>query len=126
MLWVDLAEVLAIHQLQLAEHGGGQGLRDQGLLESALARPRNLAAYGKPDRCDLAAAYTFGLLSNHPFVDGNKRAGFVVGALFLEINGLRFVASEVDATRAVLELAVGTISEVQYAEFLRANVGEAR
>ena len=126
MLWVETAEVLAIHLLQLAEHGGGQGLRDHRLLESALARPRNLAAYGKPDRCDLAAAYTFGLVSNHPFVDGNKRTGFVVGVLFLEINGLRFGASEVDATHAVLELAAGTMSEVQYAEFLRANVPEAR
>ena len=126
MLWVEPAEVLAIHQLQLAVHGGGPGLRDRGLLESASARPRNLAGYGDPDRCDLAAAYTFGLVSNHPFVDGNKRTGFVVGVLFLEINGLRFVASEVEATRAVLELAAATMSETQYADFLRANVREAR
>jgi death-on-curing protein len=97
------------------------GLRDRELLESALARPRQRHAYGDPDVFDLAAAYTAAIIANHPFVDGNKRTGFVVGILFLELNGATFTTLEADATRAVLDLAAGEINEDQFAIWLRAN-----
>lgn len=112
---------MAIHEHMLAEHGGSMGLRDAGLLESALARPRQSLAYGDPDIFDLAAAYTSGIVRNHPFVDGNKRTGFVAGILFLELNGPTFAAPEADATRMVLGLAAGTLSDEDYAAFLRQN-----
>ena len=121
ILWIDLPEVLAIHARQLDDHGGALGLRDPELLESALARPRQRHAYGDPDVFDLAAAYTAAIIANHPFVDGNKRTGFVVGVLFLELNGPTLTASETDATRAVLDLAAGEINENQFASWLRAN-----
>jgi death-on-curing protein len=121
ILWIDLPEVLAIHARQLDDHGGALGLRDPELLESALARPRQRHAYGDPDVFDLAAAYTDAIINNHPFVDGNKRTGFVVGVLFLELNGPTLTASETDATRAVLDLAAGEINENQFASWLRAN-----
>jgi death-on-curing protein len=122
-LWIDERDALALHERLLSLHGGAEGLRDAGLLQSALARPRHLDAYGKaPDIVDLAAAYTAGILRNHPFVDGNKRTGFVIGILFLELNGYRFTASEEDATQAVLALAAGRLDEAAYASFLRANV----
>lgn len=120
-VWIELPEVLAIHEILLAEHGGSSGVRDEGLLESALARPRQLLAYGEPDIVDLAAAYTSGIVRNHPFVDGNKRTGFVAGILFLELNGLTFIAPEAAATRMVLELAASKLSDEDYAAFLRAN-----
>ncbi len=121
IVWIDLPEVLAIHARQLDEHGGASGLRDLDLLESAIARPRQRHTYGDPDVFDLAAAYTAAIINNHPFVDGNKRTGFVVGILFLELNGPTFTASEADATQAVLDLAAGEISEDQFATWLRAN-----
>ncbi len=121
IIWIDLPEVLAIHASQLDQHGGALGLRDRELLESALARPRQRHAYGDPDVFDLAAAYTAAIINNHPFVDGNKRTGFVVGVLFLELNGPTLTASETDATRAVLDLAAGEINENQFASWLRAN-----
>jgi len=121
VIWIDLPEVLAIHARQLDEHGGASGVRDEGLLESALARPRQLVANGKPDVFDLAAAYTAGIVRNHPFVDGNKRTGFVVGILFLELNGPTFTASEADATQAVLNLAAGEINDDEFAIWLRSN-----
>lgn len=121
-LWIDVRDALALHERLLALHGGAAGLRDRALLESALARPRQLRAYADaPDRIGLAAAYTTGLARNHPFIDGNKRVGFVVGVLFLELNGYRFTASEADAAQAVLELAAGALDEAGYANFLRAN-----
>ena len=96
--------------------------RDSALLQSALARPQQIQAYADaPDLLDWAAAYTAGIVRNHPFIDGNKRAGFVVGILFLELNGYRFTASEADAAQAVLELAAGTLDEAGYTNFLRAN-----
>ena len=119
--WIDLPEVLAIHARQIDEHGGAPGLRDSGLLESAIARPRHLHAYGDPDLFDLAAAYTAALIANHPFVDGNKRTAFVVGILFLELNGPTFIASEPDATRAVYDLAAGEMNESEFASWLRTN-----
>ena len=119
--WITEQEVVAIHNRQLTEHGGAAGLRDPGLLESALARPHQLFAYGDPDTFDLAAAYTAGIVRNHPFVDGNKRTGFVVGILFLELNGYRFIASEADATQAVLALAAGKMTEETFTVWLRDN-----
>ncbi len=121
IVWIDLPEILAVHARQLDEHGGASGLRDRDLPESALARPRQRHAYGDPDVFDLAAAYTAAIIANHPFVDGNKRTGFVVGILFLELNGPTLTASEADATQAVLALAAGNINEEQFAIWLRTN-----
>ena len=113
--------VLAIHDRQLVEHGGAEGLRDEALLQSALGRPLNHFAHEGSDVIELGAKYTAGIVQNHPFIDGNKRTGFVVGVLFLELNGHRFTASEEAAARAVLELAAGTMDERGFCEFLRAN-----
>jgi len=121
-IWIDERDALAIHDRLLAIHGGAPGLRDAALLASALARPRHILAYADDiGVVDLAAAYTAGLLQNHPFLDGNKRTGFVVGILFLELNGLVFVGSEATSANAVMALAAGTIDEADFAAFLRAN-----
>lgn len=121
-VWIEEALVLAIHDRQLVEHGGAEGLRDESLLRSGLARPANHLAYVKADVVELAAMYTAGIVKNHPFIDGNKRTGFVLGVLFLELNGYSFVATEEAAVQAVLGLAAGDIDEAGYGEFLRANV----
>jgi death-on-curing protein len=122
-VWIDERDALVLHNRLLALHGGPGGLRDGGLLQSALARPQQQHAYAEPaDIIDMATAYTAGIIRNHPFLDGNKRTGFVVGVLFLELNGYRFVASEEDAAQAVLKLAAGTLDEADYASFLRGNV----
>jgi death on curing protein len=122
LVWIDEREALALHNRLLALYGGAPGLRALGLLQSALARPRQLQAYGKsPDVIELAAAYTAGILHNHPFIDGNKRIGFVLGVLFLEMNGYRLTASEEDATQAVLGLTEGTLDEAAFVAWLRAN-----
>ncbi len=121
IIWIDLPEVLAIHARQLDQHGGALGPRDRELLESALVRPRQRHAYGDPDVFDLAAAYTAAIIANHPFVDGNKRTGFVVGILFLELNGPTLTAPETDATQAVLDLAAGEINEDEFGSWLRTN-----
>ena len=118
---IDLPEVLAIHARQIDEHGGASGLRDLTLLESALARPRRRHAYGNADVFELAAAYAAAIIGDHPFVDGNKRTGFVVGILFLELNGATFAASEADASQAVFGLAAGEIDEEHFALWLREN-----
>jgi death on curing protein len=121
-VWIDERDALALHSRLLALHGGAGGLRDRGLLQSALARPQQQYAYAETsDIIDMATAYTAGIVRNHPFVDGNKRTGFVVGILFLELNGYRFVASEEDAAQAVLKLADGTLDEADYNAFLRGN-----
>lgn len=121
-VWIDERDALALHDRLLALHGGAEGLRDHGLLKSALARAQQHFAYAEsPNLFEMAAAYTGGIVGNHPFVDGNKRTGFVVGILFLELNGYRFAASEEEATRAVLELASGNLDEAGYTAFLRAN-----
>ena len=121
-LWIEEQDALALHDRLLALHGGAAGVRDDALLQSALARPQQIQAYADaPDLLDWAAAYTAGIVRNHPFIDGNKRTGFVVGILFLELNGYRFTASEADAAQAVLELAAGTLDETGYTNFLRAN-----
>ena len=122
-VWVEERDALALHDRLLALYGGASGVRDRALLQSALTRPRQQYAYAeKPDIIDMAAACTGGILRNHPFIDGNKRTGFVVGILFLELNGYRFTASEEDATQAVVSLAAGSLNESGYAAFLRANV----
>ena len=120
-IWIDEELVLAIHDRLLVDHGGGAGVRDESLLQSALARPLNHIAYAGSDIIELAAKYTAGIVQNHPFVDGNKRTGFVIGVLFLELNGYRFTASEEAAAQAVIELAAGTMDEKAFSEFLRAN-----
>ena len=125
-VWIDERDALALHDRLLALDGGAAGVRNLGLLQSALARPQQLHAYGDaPDTIDMAAAYTVGIVRNHPFVDGNKRTAFVVGVLFLEINGHRFTATEEDATQAVLGLADRTIDEAAFIRWLRANVSRS-
>ncbi len=126
LAWIGKREAVAIHGRLLALHGGAVGIRDHGLLEAALARPRQLLAYANnPDMVELAAAYAAGIIRNHPFLDGNKRTGFVLGVLFLELNGYRFTASEEIATRAVMSLAEGSIDEAGFAAWLRANTHRA-
>ncbi len=110
-----------LHEQSLAQFGGSAGVRDEGLLDSALGKPENLFAYGKPTIFDLAASYAFGLVKNHPFIDGNKRAGFVKAIVFLELNGYKFQASEVDAAVRTLALAAGEMTEAKYAAWLKAN-----
>ena len=117
-VWIDLSVVLAVHDEQVAEHGGSAGLRDRGVLESALA-PLNLAAYGKPDHADLAACYGVGIAKNHPFVDGNTRTAFVAVELFLTLNGWKLSASDADAVIAMLAVAAGKIGETGFAEWVR-------
>jgi death-on-curing protein len=126
-LWIEERDVLAIHDRLLALHGGAGGLRDAGLLQSALARPRQHHAYGdSPDIVEMASLYTAGIVRNHPFVDGNKRTGFVIGVLFLELHGFEFNASEQDAAQVVIGLAAGTLDEGAYAAWLRENVRKKR
>ena len=111
-----------LHDESLAEHGGRPGLRDEGLLESALARPHQLLAYGQPDLAALAAAYAFGLARNHAFVDGNKRAAFLATGLFLALNGHRLLTSQADATLTMLALAAGDLTEDEFAQWLREHI----
>lgn len=125
--WVDERDTLALHERLLALHGGKAGLREGALLKSALARPLQHHAYRpEADIVDLAALYTAAIVSNHPFVDGNKRTGFLVGILFLELNGYRFTASEEMAAQAVIDLAAGKMGEAEYEVFLRAHSKPAR
>ncbi len=124
---MDERDALTLHDRLLALHGGASGLRDRGLLLSALSRAQQQFAYAeRRDIIDMATAYTAGIVRNHPFVDGNKRTGFVVGILFLELNGYRFIAPEEEATQAVFALAAGTLHEAGYAAFLRGNVSAGR
>ena len=119
--WIDRRLLVILHDESLAEHGGASGLRDEGLLESALARPLNLVAYGQPDVAELAAAYGVGLAKNHPFVDGNKRAAFLAVGLFLRMNGHRLTATQADATVTMLGVAAGEINDADFARWLRAH-----
>src|SRR5690242_20360473 len=117
--WIDSDVVLAIHDEQLAEHGGADGVRDMGLLESALARPQNLIAYGSPDLADLAAAYASGIARNRPFVDGNKRTAWVVAETFVELNGAEIAADDASAYETMLGLAESRIDEAAFAAWMR-------
>jgi death-on-curing protein len=121
-VWLLRAVVEAIHDEQLAEHGGGEGLRDAGLLESALGRPRNLAAYGAPDMAALAAAYGYGIARNHPFVDGNKRTAFVAVELFLDLNGCVLTAGDAECITVMERLADGTVGEQEFADWIRRHI----
>jgi death-on-curing protein len=120
--WIDKRVLLLLHSESLAEHGGLPGLRDEGLLDSALARPLNLVAYGQPDFADLAAADGCGLAQNHPFADGNKRAAFLAVGLFLALNGFRLQATQLEATQVMLAVATGEIEEAAFAAWLRVHL----
>jgi death-on-curing protein len=120
--WGAVEAVYALHDRQLSEHGGGQGVRDQGAIESALARPQNLAVYGEPDAAALAAAYAFGIARNHGFTDGNKRTAWVIARLFLADNGYRLRYDSIDTVRTVEKLAAGTIDEATLAEWFRSRM----
>ncbi|MGI9423091.1 MAG: type II toxin-antitoxin system death-on-curing family toxin [Hyphomicrobiaceae bacterium] len=123
--WVLRAVVDAVHDQQLAEHGGAAGLRDEGLLESALARAQHLHAYGETDLCTLAAAYAGGIARNHPFVDGNKRTAFLTAYVFLRLNGQTLIASEAEAVEMMMAMAAGDIDDQTFADWLRRNVEPA-
>ena len=121
-VWVSRRVLELLHHESLAEHGGAAGLRDSGLLDSALARAQNIYAYENvDDPFRLAAAYAFGIAKNHPFVDGNKRAAFIAAGLFLLMNGVRLKADKAEAVLVVLDLAAGELTELQFAEWLRRN-----
>jgi death-on-curing protein len=120
--WVTKSVALAIHEQQIAEHGGAQGIRDIGLLESARARPENLASYDEPDVAALASAYAFGIARNHPFLDGNKRTSYVVTLAFLRLNGRDVEADEATRLQIWLDLAAGDLTEEQLTNWLRANL----
>jgi death-on-curing protein len=120
-LWLQREVVIAIHEAQLAEHGGGAGVRDEGLFESALAKPEHLAAYGKPDAPALAASYGYGISRNHAFIDGNKRTGFIAAELFLDLNGYDLNADDTDCVLTMLSVAAGDITEEEFAAWLRAH-----
>jgi len=120
--WLSKDLILAVHNRQLAEHGGAAGVRDEGLLESALARPQNLHAYGTGDVVAMAAASAFGIARNHPFIDGNKRTAFVACELFLAANGFDLIASDEECLAMMLSLAASEIDEAEFNAWLRDNV----
>jgi death-on-curing protein len=125
-VWLRLEAILAAHDDQLAEHGGGSGDRDRGLLESALARPLNLHAYGEPSLPKLAAAYAFGIAKNHPFVDGNKRTALVAAELFLALNGIDLTATDLECVEVFLSLAGGEMTEQELAAWIDHNSRKRR
>jgi death-on-curing protein len=121
--WINRQALLLLHDESLAEHGGASGLRDEGLLDSALSRPLNRVAYGDiPDVADLAAAYGIGLAKNHPFVDGNKRAAFLAVGLFCLLNGYRLAATQAEATLTMFSVAAGEMDEQRFAQWLRGHL----
>jgi death-on-curing protein len=120
-IWLEIEIALAVHERQLAEHGGGTGVRDSALLESALSRPVNRWAYGEDDMAQLAAAYAFGVAKNHPFIDGNKRTAWVLARMFLVLNGQSLIFSPEDAIRIVLALAAGGLREGELADWFRSH-----
>ncbi len=121
-VWIQRNVIVAAHSAQLAEHGGVAGTRDAGLLDSALARAENLAAYGEPDIAALAAAYGFGIVRNHPFVDGNKRAALIATELFLALNGFDLVVGDAECVVTILGLAASEIDEAEFAAWLRTHI----
>jgi death-on-curing protein len=122
--WIDRRALLLLHDESLAEHGGAPGLRDEGLFESAMVRPLNLAACGNPDVAQLAAAYAIGLAKNHPFVDGNKRVAFLSIGLFLALQGWRLIATQADATLTMLGVAAGSVDEEALAQWIRDHMAK--
>jgi death-on-curing protein len=120
-IWIRRDVIDTMHDLQLVEHGGAAGIRDEGLLDSALAKPRNKHAYGETDIHSLAAAYASGIARNHPYIDGNKRTAFLAAYVFLKINGHHLVASEVAAVQMTVDLASGSLDETGFADWLRTN-----
>lgn len=122
-VWLNRAVIIAIHEVQLAEHGGGTGVRDPGLLDSALGKPQQLNNYGEPprDAAALAASYGYGISRNHPFIDGNKRTGYVSAELFLRLNGWRLTADDASCVVTMLAVAAGDITEEAFAAWLRAH-----
>lgn len=125
-VWLERDVIIAIHEMQLAEHGGLAGVRDVGLLDSALNRAPNLAAYGEPDAASLAAAYGAGLSRNHAFIDGNKRTGFVAAELFLSLNGMQLVADDTSCVLTMLGVASGEVTEEAFAHWLRTHTALRR
>lgn len=123
-IWLDLNVIKAVHETQLAEHGGGVGVRDHRLFESAMSRAQNLAAYDSPDAAALAAAYGYGISRNHPFIDGNKRTGFVAMELFLMLNGYRLVADDASCVLTMLAVAAGEMEEQDFAAWIRVRMTE--
>jgi death-on-curing protein len=121
-VWLDPGVLMAVHDEQLAEHGGASGVRDAGLLDSALAKPQHRAHYGQPDAAELAAAYGYGISRNHPFMDGNKRVAFVAVELFLDLNGWQLVASDLECVMTMLHVAAGEIEEAEFANWIRRNM----
>lgn len=120
-VWLDNAVILAVHDEQLAEHGGISGVRGEGMFLSAMSRAQNLAAYGSPDYAELAAAYGVGLAKNHPFLDGNKRTAFVAMELFLMLNAFDLIANDVNCTLTMLAVASGEMDETSFANWIREN-----
>lgn len=121
-VWIDIEVALVAHEEQLAEHGGAAGIRDRSMLESALARPHNLIAYGEPDVADLTASYAFGIARNHPFADGNKRTALVVSETFLMLNGYTLTATDAEVVVAFLALAAGELSVDELADWFRGHI----
>lgn len=121
-MWLDRSVMLAVHEEQLAEHGGASGVRDEGMFDSAMSRPQNLAAYREPDVAALAASYGFGLARKHPFVDGNKRTAFVAVELFLWLNGQQLTADHANCVLTMLALASGDMPEEAFAQWLREHL----
>ncbi len=121
-IWLNREDCLAIHEMMLAQHGGLGGVRDQGLLESALSKPQNLFVYNSPRLAEIAASYAAGIILNHPFLDGNKRTGFMLAATFLEINGMELTATEESVVEMTLGLASGKLRQRAYAEWLSKNL----
>ena len=120
-IWLNRTDCLALHELMLAQHGGLAGLRAEGLLDAALAKPHHPMAYRSPTLPELAASYAMGMIGNHPFLDGNKRTGFMLAATFLELNGMAFVATEQSVVESTVALAAGKLTEAEYAEWLKRN-----
>lgn len=121
-VWIEAELAIAIHDRQLAEHGGPVGLRDKAMFKSALARPQNQWAYGTDDPCALAAAYAFGIARNHPFVDGNKRTAWVLARLFLMLNTMKLAFDPTEAVRTMMALAAGELSEEELADWFRTHI----
>jgi death-on-curing protein len=118
-VWLSRQLVLAVHDIQLREHGGASGIRDEGLLDSVLARPLNRAGYGDPDTVELAAVYAIAIARNHPFIDGNKRTAYVAMVLFLALNGIAFVPDQADAVITTMTMAAGEVPDEAFVDWVR-------